>query len=108
VYFESGRAFDDISDECLRCSPRRPLVPLTHSFNQCLRYSHFPVSWKEEKSGTVLKLGKDPKFLQNFGSISLLFTAGKLCEKPILKTVQRHIQERGLLHYFWTSRKPLA
>jgi hypothetical protein len=44
------------------------------------------------------KPGKDPKFAQNLHPISLLSTMGKLIEKVILKIVQRHIDERGLLN----------
>jgi hypothetical protein len=41
---------DGIPNECLRHLPRRPLVYLTQLFNHCLKLSHFPKSWKEEKS----------------------------------------------------------
>jgi hypothetical protein len=44
------------------------------------------------------KPGKDPKFPKNVHPISLLSTTGKLFEKVILKIVQRHIEERGLLN----------
>jgi hypothetical protein len=40
---------DGIPNECLRRLPRRPLVLLTHSFNHCLRLSHFSKCWKEAK-----------------------------------------------------------
>jgi hypothetical protein len=43
------------------------------------------------------KPGKDPKLPQNLSLISPLSTTGKLFEKLILKIVQRHIEERGLL-----------
>jgi hypothetical protein len=60
--------------------------------------SHFPKPWKEAKIITVPKPGKDPKFPLNLRPISLLSTTGKLFEKVILKIVQRHIEERGLLN----------
>jgi hypothetical protein len=44
------------------------------------------------------KPDKDPNFPQNLCPISLLSTRGKLFEKVILKIIQRHIQERGLLN----------
>jgi hypothetical protein len=44
------------------------------------------------------KPSKDPEFPQNLPLISLLSTTGKLFENVILKIVQRHIEERGLLH----------
>jgi hypothetical protein len=40
---------DGIPNECLRHLPRRPLVHLTHLFNNCLRLSHFPNPWKKSK-----------------------------------------------------------
>jgi hypothetical protein len=44
------------------------------------------------------KPGKDPKFAQNLRPINLLSTTGKLFQKVILKIVQRHIEERGLIN----------
>jgi hypothetical protein len=89
---------DGIPNECLRPLPRRPLVHLTHLFNHCLRLYHFPQSWKEAKIITLPKTGKDPKFPQNLRPISLLPTTGKLFEKVILKLLQQHIDEKGLLN----------
>jgi hypothetical protein len=89
---------DGIPNECLRHIPRSPLVHLTHLFNHCLRLPHFPNPWKEAKVITLPKPGKDPKFPQNLRPISLLPTTGKLFKKVILKFVQKHIEERGLLN----------
>jgi hypothetical protein len=88
---------DGIPNKCIRHLPRRPLVHLTHLFNHCLQLFHFPKPWKEAKVITLLKPGKDPKFPQNLSPISLLLT-GELCEKVILKIVQRHNEKRGLLN----------
>jgi hypothetical protein len=54
---------------------------------------------------TLPKPSKDPKFPQNLRSLSLLSTIGKLFEKVILKIVQTHTEERGLLNasYFGFS-----
>jgi hypothetical protein len=71
---------------------------LTHLFNHCLRLSHFPKSWREAKIVTLPKPCKDSKFLQNLRPISLLSTTGKLFEKVILKTLQKHIDERGVIN----------
>jgi hypothetical protein len=74
------------------------LVHLTHLFNHCLWVSHFPNLWKEAKVITLPKPGILPKFPQNLRPISLLSTTGKLFEKLILKFLQKHIDERGLLN----------
>jgi hypothetical protein len=47
---------------------------------------------------TLPKPDKDSKFPQNLRPISLLPTTGKMFEKVILKFVQKHIEERGLLN----------
>jgi hypothetical protein len=39
-----------------------------------------------------------PKFPQSMRPIFLLYTTGKLFQKVILKIVQRHVEERGLLN----------
>jgi hypothetical protein len=88
---------DGNPNECLRHLPRRPLLYLTHLFNHCLWLSHFPKPWKKAEVITLPKPDKDPKFLQNLPPISLLPTS-KLLEKVILKIVQRHMVERGLLN----------
>jgi hypothetical protein len=89
---------DGILNECLRHLPRRPMVQLIYLFNHCIWLSHFPKPWKEAKVITLPKPSTDPNFPQNLHSISLLSTTGKLFEKVILKIVQKHIEERGLLN----------
>jgi hypothetical protein len=89
---------DGIPNECIKYLPRRPLVHLTHLSNHCLRLSHFLKSWKSAKIITLPKPGKDPKFPQNLSPINLLSTTGKIFEKVILKILQKHIDERGLLN----------
>jgi hypothetical protein len=91
---------DGIPNECLRHLTRRPLVHLSHLFNHSLLSLHFPNPWKEAKIITLPKTGKDPKFPQNLRPISLLPTTGKQFEKLILKFVQMHIEEKGLLLWF--------
>jgi hypothetical protein len=88
---------DGIPNECLGyLLPRRPLVRLTRLFNHCFGLSHFPLVGR--KDITLPKSGKEPKFPQNLGPISLLCTTGNLFEKVIPEVIQRHIEERGLLN----------
>jgi hypothetical protein len=56
---------DGLPNECLRHLSRRLLAYLTHLFNHCLRLSHFPKPWKEAKVMTLLKPGKDTKFMSD-------------------------------------------
>jgi hypothetical protein len=60
-------------------------------------HSHIFQSWKEANIITLPKTNKDPKFPQNLHPICLLPT-GKLFEKVILKLLQKHIEEKGLLN----------
>jgi hypothetical protein len=83
---------DGILNECLRHLPRRSLV---HLFNNCVRLSYFPSSWKEAKVITLPKAGKDPKFPQNLGPINLLPTTGKLFENVIQKIIQKYIDSNN-------------
>jgi hypothetical protein len=64
----------------------------------CIPISHFRKSMKEPKTITLPKFFKYPKFLHNLRSISLLSTTTKLLQKVMLKTVQRHTDERYLLN----------
>jgi hypothetical protein len=57
--------FDGIPNQWLPHLPRRPLVHLTHLFNQCLWLGQFLALWKEAKIITLPKPRKDPKFPQN-------------------------------------------
>jgi hypothetical protein len=93
-----ARGIDGVPNECLMHLPKRSLVHLSHLFNHCLRISHFPTPWKDAKIITLPKPGKDPTFSKNLRPTSLLPKTGKPFEKVILKIVQRHIGERGLLN----------
>jgi hypothetical protein len=46
----------------------------------------------------VTETRKDPIFPQNLRPITFLSTAGNLFEEVILKIVERHTEERGLLN----------
>jgi hypothetical protein len=72
-------------------------VHLTHLFNHCFQFSHFPAPWKKAKIITLPKPDKDPKFPQNLRPSSLLSTTGKVLEKLILRTIQKHSEGRDLL-----------
>jgi hypothetical protein len=76
----------------------KPMVRLARLFKHCISLSYFPEFWKEAKLMTFPKVGKDPRFSQNLRQISLLSTTDKPFGKVILKIVQRHIDERDLLH----------
>jgi hypothetical protein len=73
-------------------------VHLTHLFNNFFRLSNLLAPRKEAKIITLPKHGKDPTFPQNLRSIRILSIAGKLFEKLILRTTQKHSEERNLLN----------
>jgi hypothetical protein len=87
---------DGIPNECPRHLLRRPLAHLTHLFNHCLQLSYFPKPRKEATVTTLPKLSKDHKFPKNLRLPSS--ATGKLFKKVILKIVQTHTEERGLLN----------
>jgi hypothetical protein len=66
--------------------------------NNCIRLSHFLTSLKEANVIHLPKQDKDHKFTPNLRLVSLLSTTGKLFEEVILKIVQRHIEDKGLLN----------
>jgi hypothetical protein len=86
---------------------------MIHLFNHCLRLSHFPKTWKEAKFVTLPIPDKDPRFSQNSRPTNLLYATSKLFEKVIVKIVQRHDEDRGLLnaspsqHDIFTRDKPI-
>jgi hypothetical protein len=85
-----------IPNDCLRHLSKRPMVHLTHLFNQCCGcriFHHLGGS----KVITSPKPGKDPKFPQNLRQISIS-TTGRLSEKVILTTVQRHAEKDNVLN----------
>jgi hypothetical protein len=71
---------------------------LTHVFNHCLLLPHFLNPWKEAKVITLPKPGKDPKIPSKFTSDQPPVHDGQTVQKVILKFVQKHIEERGLLN----------
>lgn len=73
---------------CLNWEANPPKWPLTHSINDSIMLSHFPVSWKVAK---VTALPEQERIL--------LSTNGKLFEKFILKMAQRQIERRTLLNW---------
>jgi hypothetical protein len=73
-------------------------VHLTHLFNHCLRIGQFPIAWKEAKIVTLPKTIKDPKIPQNLCPMSFLSNTSKLFEKLILRTIQKHTEDRSLLN----------
>jgi hypothetical protein len=89
--------FDGIPNECLWDLPRRTLVHLAHLFNHCLQLGHFAAPLKEAKIMTLPKPTKDPKCIQNLCLISILSTTCKIFGKLILRTTQKHTEERNLL-----------
>jgi hypothetical protein len=73
-------------------------LPLQNLLLTVSSYLYPRKSFSTLKSKYYKVTGKDPKFPQNLGPISLLTTTVKLFEKVILKIDQSHIKGRGLLN----------
>jgi len=71
---------------------------LTHLFNSCLWFSHFPSFSKEAKVITLPKPGNTKKSLQNLGPTSLLSTTCKLFEKVILRISRRYTEKNNIMN----------
>jgi hypothetical protein len=83
---------ESIPNKCRRNLPARQLVLPTH-----LALA-LPRAFKEAKMITLQEPTKDPKIPRNLRVSSLLSTTGKLFGKFMLKLVQSHIEEGGLLN----------
>jgi len=76
---------------------KKPTV-LRDTFNSCLKFGLFPLSWKVAK---LVLLRKGEKPLENpstYRPICLLNTAGKLFERIIKRRLEKHLGENGDLN----------
>jgi hypothetical protein len=69
------------------------------SFNtlkHCLRLGHFTVPWKEEKNQNCAQTRQIHKISPKITSDQPLVQWGKVFENVILRTIQKHTEERNL------------
>jgi hypothetical protein len=82
-WVSAARKTEKMLGACIICGP-------------CRRYIGRSIEGARIK--TLPKPAKDPKFPQNLSPISVLSNTGKLFVKLFLRTIQKHVEERNVLH----------
>lgn len=88
---------DAIQNILLKNLPMSAIMWLTAVFNNCLKSSYWPSSFKVAKVIPILKSGKSPSDAVNYRPISLLNAIGKIMEKVVYNRLIIAIDERNLL-----------
>lgn len=88
---------DNINNTVLKHLPKKGVVKLTHIYNACLNFGHFPTKWKEAKVIALPKPHKDNTLPSNYRPISLLSAMSKILERIILHRLSSHIEEHKIL-----------
>jgi hypothetical protein len=99
--FKLGKAygFDGLPNECLQHLPRRTLVHLTHLLNHLSLALSLPCTLDGSESHNSVKTWQRSKISPKLSSaISPLYITGKLFQKLILRTIQKHNEESSLLY----------
>jgi len=94
--FKAG-GMDGILNVAVKKLPDSGVSALAEIFNACLRLAYFPDAWKHAMVVPIPKAGKDSSNPRNYRPISLLSTIAKLFEKIVLKKLEHHADERGIL-----------
>jgi hypothetical protein len=86
---------DGLTSENLKCANK--LLP--KSINGCLKTACFPKIWKRAKLITIVKPGKEScEGMPKYQTISLLNTAAKLLEKPLINRIMHHVYSNNLMN----------
>lgn len=88
---------DSIPNVLLKKLPFTALSWLTGLINKCIKFSHWPESFKIAKVIPILKGSKSPSEAQNYRPISLLNSMGKILEKIIHNRIIAFVEEKKLL-----------
>lgn len=89
--------FDEINNKLLKQLPKKALIALNHIFNACMRFSYFPVAWKNAKVIAIQKPGKDPFNSSSYRPISLLSSLAKIFERILLSRINLHIYDENII-----------
>lgn len=88
---------DEIDNKLIKNLPRKAIVQLTYIINAILNLGYYPIKWK---TAVVIPIPKPDKNLAdptNYRPISLLSSLSKVCEKVILRRIEKITIREGLL-----------
>ena len=94
-----------LSNRILRELSSELAIPFCSLFNQSLRSSTFPGSYKEANVCPVPKKG-DLSIVSNYRPISLLNSESKLFERLVFKYLFNHLQDNNLLSSLQSGFRP--
>lgn len=97
---------DTIPNVLLKNLPLSAVKWITDTFNNCIKFSYWPSSFKIAKVIPILKANKPPTDPHSYRPISLLNSVGKILEKIIYVRLINFIEEKELLpeHQFGFRR----
>ncbi|GFY60461.1 RNA-directed DNA polymerase from mobile element jockey [Trichonephila inaurata madagascariensis] len=81
---------DGIKNIALKALPLNAIPNITKIFNRFLQLNYFPQEWKHTLITVIPKSGKDSRFVENYRSISLISSLGKIFEKILLNHILKH------------------
>ena len=88
---------DNIPNILLKHLPYTAIEYITDIFNNCLKISYFPNSWKTSTITNILKPGKNAQLPSSYRPISLLSTLGKILEHVLNTYVHNHIRQHSII-----------
>lgn len=97
---------DQITNSMIKNGPRKFVVALTYIINACIMLSYFPNCWKLAITVPIRKPGKPADDVASYRPISLLSCLSKILERVILKRINAHLEETGLIPNFQFGFRP--
>lgn len=88
---------DGVTNNILKKLPRAGISLLTRIFNACMKFGHFPTSWKTSKIIAIPKPGKKADSPDSYRPISLLSSVSKIFEKIIKDRILNFIEDNNIL-----------
>lgn len=88
---------DNVNGKLLKELPPKAKRFITIIMNAIIRLSYFPSQWKIAKIILIAKPGKAPELVTSYRPISLLPTLSKVCEKIILKRLNKVLTTKNII-----------